>query len=248
MRKLFAFLLILLTLCGTLWVQAYPGDLFVDEAELMNGTKGAELETYLSEISDEYDTAVMIVTVPDTKGVRIEDYARSCFGSNPYRDGEDRHNGILLLIALETRDWYIYTSGLGYDAFYEAGILAFEEDGLDDLGAGDYEAAFYTFADLCASYLHDETSVPWLRNVLIAVGIGLVLALIVVTVMKGQLKSVRRQHHAGSYVTLGSFALRSQRDTFLYMTLHRVPRPKQNNSSGSHGGGGGRSGGRGGRF
>ena len=76
---------------------------------------------------------------------------------------------------------------------------------------------------------------------------GAVLSfLIPMSVLKGQLKSVRMQAAASSYVRPGSMELRQQRDIFLFRNVTRTARPKNNSSSGGGGGGsrstGGRSG------
>lgn len=67
-----------------------------------------------------------------------------------------------------------------------------------------------------------------ITGVLICIGIGLVIGLITVLVMKAQLKSVRPKHTAGDYVVPGSFRLHRSRDIFLYRHVHRTPKPKNN--------------------
>lgn len=71
-------------------------------------------------------------------------------------------------------------------------------------------------------------SIDW-TAVLVCVGIGLLIGLITVLVMRGQLKSVRPQNAAADYVVPGSFRLRNSRDIFLYRNVTRTPRPKNNN-------------------
>ena len=86
----------------------------------------------------------------------------------------------------------------------------------------------------------------------LALGIGLVLAWVVVHVMKSQLRSVAFQENAASYVREGSMNLTNSRELFLYRDVHRTERPKESSSSDSggssthtsssgttHGGGGG---------
>lgn len=65
---------------------------------------------------------------------------------------------------------------------------------------------------------------------LICLAIGLVIALIVTGIMKGQLKSVRAQSAAAEYVKQGSLQVTESHDLFLYRNVTRVPRPKSNNS------------------
>lgn len=90
-------------------------------------------------------------------------------------------------------------------------------------------------------------------GIVLSVIIGLVLALFPVLTMRGQLKSVHMQSNAGGYEKRETRKITVQRDTFLYHTVNRVPKPKENKSSGGSSstfrGSSGRShGGRGGRF
>ena len=76
----------------------------------------------------------------------------------------------------------------------------------------------------------------------LAVGLG--VALIVVFILKGQMKTVRRKPDANSYVRDGSFQLTRAQDIYLYTTTTRRKIESDNNhgnhgSHGSHGGSGG---------
>ena len=86
----------------------------------------------------------------------------------------------------------------------------------------------------------------------LALGIGLVLAWVVVSVMKSRLRSVAFQENAASYVREGSMNLTNSRELFLYRDVHRTEHveAKDSDSSGgssthtsssgtTHGGGGG---------
>ena len=81
------------------------------------------------------------------------------------------------------------------------------------------------------------------------------LAFIPMMVMKGKMKSVAMKSEAQDYLVPNSRKLTVSRDQFLYHTINRVPRPKDNPNRSAGGGGGvrisssGRShGGGGGRF
>ena len=67
-----------------------------------------------------------------------------------------------------------------------------------------------------------------IKALLICIGIGILIGLVTVLVMRGQLKSVRAQNAAADYVVPGSFQLRHSRDIFLYRHVHRTPKPKNN--------------------
>lgn len=61
--------------------------------------------------------------------------------------------------------------------------------------------------------------------ILVCLVIALVAALVVTGVMKSQLKSVRRQNTAGSYVVDDSFRLHHKQDLFLYKNVTRQKKP-----------------------
>ena len=91
-----------------------------------------------------------------------------------------------------------------------------------------------------------------LKKILLALGIGLVLAWVVVSVMKSQLRSVAFQENAASYVREGSMNLTNSRELFLYRDVQRTEHVEEKDSDSSggssthtsssgttHGGGGG---------
>ena len=107
-----------------------------------------------------------------------------------------------------------------------------------------------------AGHPYDVNNLPReplsLMYLFLALGIGLVLAWVVVSVMKSQLRSVAFQENAASYVREDSMNLTNSRELFLYRDVHRTERPKESSSSDSggssthtsssgttHGGGGG---------
>ena len=170
---------------------------------------------------------------------------------------------MLLLVSIEDNDWHISTSGYAITAFTDAGREYMSEQFVPYLSDGEYYKAFSTYADLCDQFItqaktdepYDVGNLPkepfkiWF-NVLIALGIGFVFAIIVVLYMKSKLKSVRFQPAASSYVRNGSMNVTQSGDFFLYSHLDRRARPKDNDSGGSsthtsssgstHGGGGGK--------
>ena len=68
-----------------------------------------------------------------------------------------------------------------------------------------------------------------------ALGIGLVLAWVVVSVMKSQLRSVAFQENAASYVREGSMNLTNSRELFLYRDVQRTKHVEEKDSDSSGG-------------
>ena len=78
---------------------------------------------------------------------------------------------------------------------------------------------------------YDSAGFDFKNAILISAGVALVVAFITVSILKGQLKSVRKQSGAGDYVKPGSFKLTRSNDFFLYRTVTKTERPKSNSGN-----------------
>lgn len=269
MKKLFLLCLIItiLPLHGTVYgeeeltiPEEHQLERLVDGADLLDSNEEASLVKMLDEISERQQCDVAVVTVDGLKGKTPQAYADDFYDYNGYGMGAD-DDGMLLLVSMEDRDWYITTYSFGETALTDAGIEYISEKFLPDLSDGDYADAFMIYAKLCDQFItqakegkpydignmpKEKMSLIWIP---ISIAIGFVLALIVTGVMRLQLKTVRRQAAAASYIKPGSRNITISRDIFLYRNVIRTKRPENNgggssthtSSSGrSHGGGGGK--------
>lgn len=268
-KKKLLSLLCLLFLCLGLTVSVYAADGFaekyprvMDEADLLSDWEETSLRETLDEISLRQNLEVVLVTADSLDGYSVSDFAEMSYESCEYGYGENK-DGILLLISMEDRDWYIATHGYAITVFTDAGLDYIGEQMLSDLSDGSYAAAFERYAELCDQFItqartgepYDNGNFPqeplsavW---ILISLGIGIVLAVLIVGGMKAQLQNVQPQKAADSYLKAGGLKLTESRDLFLYHTVTRTRREKQKSSSGSstHHSSSGRSyGGRGGKF
>ena len=257
-KKLFcltAALLLVMALPLTASAQAYVPYLH-DDADVLDNLnfEGQWMDATLSQISDRLELTVAITTVETIDFKDIDDYTEHYYKNAGYAYAD----GVLLLIAMEEREWYIYATGDAYDYLTDAALDEIENAIVPLLSAGDYFDAFRAYADLCDEYLtmgqEDKIyrgSFPIGESLLIALVVGVVVGLIVVSSMKAKLKTVRPRREAHEYTRPGSMQLTASRDLYLYRTVHRRPKPKDSGSSGGRSGGGGggsRSGGRGGKF
>ena len=220
----------------------------VDDANLMSDYDKSQLELRLREISTKQEMDLVVVTANTLGGKSPMEYADDYYDYNGYTD-----DGALLLVSMEDRDWWISTKGYGMQAFTLAGIDYIGEKITPDLGDANYYDAFVRFAELADQFIteakngnvYDTGNLPKEPLSLIWIPIALLL---------GMLKSVRPKASAADYIRDGSFQLKTDRDMFLYRTVSRTARPKNNSSSGSssgsgshtsssgstHGGGGGK--------
>lgn len=250
-------LMFMLIVCSVSVGAASP--LLDDSAGLLFDAEANRLSDKLDEISNEHNVDVVIVTVHsiDVKSARA--YADDYYDTHGY--GED---GILLLISMEYRDWWISTSGSCITAFTDAGLEYIEDIIVSYFSDESFYEGFMLFADLCDSFLteaskgqpYDYENMPKepydiKTSIIVSLVIGIIVALIATGVMKGQLNTVRPQTRADDYVKDGSMRVTGSRDLYLYSHVDRRARPQNNggsrgssvrmSSSGrSHGGRGGR--------
>ena len=232
-----------------------------DLADLLTDSEESALTAKLDQLCPKLKMDIVIMTADTLDGQSIVAYADDTFDYGGFGYGEDK-DGLLLLISMEDRNWYISTHGYGITVFTDAGIQYIGEQMKPDLSAGNYAAAFDTFLKLCNEFvlkarsgdpydLHNLPREPfdliWLP---ISIVVGFVIAFFAVGGMKAKLKTVRFQAAANSYMKEGSLNITDSRDLFLYHTVTRSARPKSSSSSGgssthtsssgeTHGGGGG---------
>lgn len=231
MKRLLCFLTALLLVTA---VSAAP-QMLVDNEQLLTSQEAAKLEDILSEIGQRWQIDVVVAAVGSLGGKSAGDYAEDF-----YYQGDYSEDGILLLISMQEREFWLAAFG---------SCVGLENEITDSfvmhLSAGDYYDAFTDFAEQCDAAMEDapegQSNSP-AKPILICLGIGLVVGLIVTGIMAAQLKSVRSKPAASDYVVSGSLKLTRSHDLFLYRNVRRTPKPKNNGSSGRS------SGGRGGRF
>lgn len=224
----------------------------VDAADLLTDSEESELLAQVDEISERQQVDVAVVTVNSLEGEDIQDYTADYYDYNGYGIGED-HDGIMLLISMEEREWFILTTGYGINILSDADLEMLEGEIVPYLSEGDYAGAFRIFAESCdgeITYASEEDIEEAKPSILISIVIGLLLGLIPTFVMRGKLKTVHMQKSAGRYEDRGSRNLTTKQDIFLYHTVNRVPKPKDDGGGSStfKGSSGTSHGGRGGSF
>lgn len=228
------------------------GGKVADMAGLLSTEQKEQLEKRLSEVTEAYSCDVAVVTTDSTGGLSPMTYADDYYEQNGYGIGPDR-DGLLLLISMEERDWWITTWGSAIDTFTDYGIEVIGDEIVGELGDGDYYGAFMEFADLTEEFLKQAQKgepydvrheyrepFPFAGKLAIACGLGLVAALLTLFGFRAQLRSVSYEKGAQQYVRQGSFHLTRSNDLYLYRTVTRTKIERPEPSSG-HGGGGGSS-------
>ena len=246
----------------------------VDSAEVLTTDELETLKSKLAQISDENNIDVGVVTVEYLDGKTAQEFANDLFEQNKFGKGENR-DGILLLVATEDREWAMSTHGSAKEAFNEEGLDYLSGEFLPYLSDDDFYSAFENFADnaqeLGTMYVAgdsygeeeyvDDENYPVDENIVeeekginnevwipLSIVMGCAISLIIMMMYKSQLKSVKSESRADDYLI--DMKLVKSQDIFLYRTVTRTMRPKNENNSNdfSSGGGGGDYGGSSGSF
>ena len=187
-------------------------------------------------------------------------------GAGPDRDG------LLLLLSMQDRDYSIITHGYyGNYCFGDRNLTLIEEAFLDNFRYDDWMGGFEDYLNVAGDILRTAQAhgltldkedqvfpgiaypgnsykygvsgkLPVPIRLLIGLGVPCIIALIVCSSFKSQMKTARERTTAEEYVVPGSATLRLEEDRFVNRTESRVPIQTQSSSSGrggSFGGGGG---------
>ncbi len=225
----------------------------VDDADLLTENEEKSLESKIKAITDKYDFDIVLVTADTLGGKTPMAYADDYYDYNGY--GANKNcDGVLLLVSMEDRDWWISTKGYGIKAFTDSGIQKAGETFVSYLSDGEYSRGFESFLNTTEDYV--SAAKNQVKNrVIMAIGgsflAALIAAIVTVLILKFQLKSVKFQSGAAHYEVAGSMNITRSNDVFLFKNISKTRRAESNSggggssthtsSSGStHGGGGGK--------
>ena len=252
-KRIFCLMAALLLLLGlSVSASAYASSHVFDYAGLLTESEADALEARCQEAEDTYGCGVYIVTVDDYRlyddAGSIEDFTESFFLDHALGTGEEQ-NGILLALSMAERDYDLCAHGeTGHRAFtdYGKGVLA-ERYFLGAFGEDNWYAGFERYVDGCTEFLQldaqgepfDQATDPerledirvlkWLAVILVP----LLTALVVCLVMKGKMKTARRQTHADAYIPRDGVRLTRQDDVYLTTTQTRVKVKTQKSGGGT---------------
>ena len=241
MKKKFIWLLCFLCLCLSVSIPAFAAGSaprLIDNADCLTDSEEKNVLSLLDEISTRQQMDLVIVTVPSLGGKTSEAYADDFYDYNGYSK-----DGILLLVAVESRDWAISTSGYGIKALTDYGLKHISKLMVPHLSKGDYEKAFTTFANTCDRFIglakdgkpYDVPKKEIDQRVWVGIlTLGMLGAWKVTRGMKKKLLSVAEQS-ASDYVLQGSINVTHRgKEIFLHKVVTHVS--KSEGKSGDSGG------------
>ena len=208
-----------------------------DEADLLTDSEEVTLIEKLKDVSRACNAQLVVVTIASMDGGDIDSYVDYLYDSMGFGYGEN-HDGVLLLVCMDPREYRILSNGYAGTAIGPDQIDTLCDFMETYLPNGHYTSAFHSFADQSGEFLeYYLMGSPFKvgKSLAISLIIGIIAGLIVAFILKGQLKSVRKQDQAYGYVKPGSMTVNIQYDIFLYRTVTRTKKQKrvESTSSGS---------------
>lgn len=221
-------------------------DLFTDseESSLYNGSINYK---------NEHGFELVILTIDDNEGKNFKDYAWDFYDYN-YFD----INGIILIIDMDSRNYYMSTSGKAIDAYSDNECYYIEDELYEFMSNGDYYGAASHFITLANYYVeydnenfseYESTSSKWLK----VIGFSFIGTVIVIVIMAFQNRMVKKANSSRSYLNEQTKVIRPICDMFIGSNVSKVRINTDSSSGGgsgssrssgssgrSHGGGGGR--------
>ena len=241
-KKIVSLLLVLLLPVLLVLPVSAKSSQVLDYAILMSTEETVSLADRFSGFRDAYGLDIVILTVPNLMNTPIDQFADDFYDNNGY--GED---GILFLLDMGSRQWYISTSGAAIDMLSDRDLEKIESKVVPFFSEGRYYDGFRKFLDILPGYLEAESEGG--INLFLSLGIGALISGIVLLVMRGTMNTKNPQRSAEAYTVEGSCHLRLHQDLFLYSNVSKREKPKTNSGSTTHRSSSGRShGGRGGSF
>ena len=124
----------------------------VDAADLLTDDEENALASHIYDVEDQFQSAIVMVTV-DTLGTRtVEEYGDDFYDYNGYGFGET-HDGIIFLLAMDSREWHIGTTGTAIRTYTDSDQEEMIDACIGNLSSGNYYLAFDSFITECEHQL-----------------------------------------------------------------------------------------------
>jgi len=260
--KIFVYLLSAILLCSMIPAvsAAETLPLIIDQADLLSADEETALEAKAQSLRNEFLMDLVILTINRLDGISPQDFADNYYDQNGYGYGEN-NSGLLFLISMEEREWYISTCGEAIYAFTDYGIQELAEGSFEYLVEDNYADVFDAYlskaeefllaysqgepidgyADYSGDYYHgDQEEIVYYEeefepSIFLSFVVGVIVAGISLLFMRLSMNTKRKKSNATDYMNANSFQLKTKQDLFLYSKVSKVRR-QQNTSSNSGGG------------
>lgn len=230
MKKLFAVLLALtMSLCLSTGALAANDHILNESGSDMTDFFSAgeldELNARAEALWEEHGVGVYFILADDTGGMSTSDYSEWYYLEHDFIPV----NAVIMIANIDLWETKVYAGG-------EICLDKLVVDDLNDMKyaydeAGTYAGGVRAYLGLVEKCFGFDVAMA----LVIAAIAGLVAAVVVVLILRGQLRSVRAQKGAADYTRPGSLVVTDRSEYFLYRTVDRTAKAQNDSNSGSGG-------------
>ncbi len=220
-----------------------------DYADLLTSEEEAELNHEANRLSDQYDCGIYILTIDDynelSPGVTR---AAEVFYSSMELGVGTEHNGTLLMLSMEERDYAIVSYGdQAHAAFTDYGKEWMADQFLDAFGEDDWYGGFLDYLSAAEEMMAMESSGTPLdvdtdpdkvqeRNTFNTISlfvIPLIVSAGIMVYLCSKMRSARLGSEASEYIVPGSEHMMERYDIYTHTTVTRHKIPKNDGGGGT---------------
>lgn len=212
------------------------GSYVFDEAQLLDEQQEQQLNELAASYTEKYDCGLYIATVDDyrTYGYDAMDAAMTIYQERDMGAGSDK-DGALLLLSMSERDYSLICYGTrGNRVFNENAREDIAQSFLPYFRNNDWYSGFRAYLESSGETLSGSGLKQTATGLILVLVCPAAIALVVVMVLKSQMKSVRTGSQARQYVVEQSEKLRVRDDVFTHTTevRRRIEQPRSTSSGG----------------
>lgn len=213
-----------------------------DAADILTDSQEDELKKIMESVMKKHDIDFRLVIANGIAGDKnvfsnddMSKYTQDYYKKHNIGKG-DKKDGIVFILGCDIRKYYAWYEGkagklVNKKASDELSTI-FEKKikGKENISNKDFYNSIKDYVDS----VEDEISSCRNKRILIAAGIALVVAGIIIFIFICQLSNARPKESAGDYVKEGSFVVTGRQDIFLHTTETRRKIERSSSSGGHH--------------
>lgn len=210
-----------------------------DYAHLLSNQQKEQLEILSKKLSEERNTAFLIITLNGTDNKGFVRYLQDFYDEQAPGYDKEHGNTAILLIDLEERDVFLTGFKKAEEYLDQDRLAKIRKSITPELSAGNYYEAFTSYLNLANEYMGYEPGVnpdnllfKWWFQLIASISIAAIIVAIMAFRSGGRVTVSEK-----NYLNSAQSGVVDQRDQYVRTTVSKVKKPS-NNSGGGGGGGG----------
>lgn len=211
-----------------------------DYANILEDYEEKDLTKTTKLYIEKYNLDIAVVTTNTSYFMTTKQFANKFYDQNNMGIGEDK-NGILLVIDMQNREFYILTNGFVHKLINDNRVELILDKMEISMRNGDYKVAIHSFLEEIDKYYKYHKYGPpylWISSVIVAI----IIAFVALSHEKKKLKLISDALHANYYFVDNEIENKIDKHTNTRTRVIHHPK-SSSGGGGSFGGGGSRGGG-----